>query len=210
MATRIKLRRGEASAWTTANPTLQLGEPGYESDTGKIKIGDGITAWDVLPYAFEPAFSKNTAFNKNYGSSLDTVTEGIHNYQLIHFKSQAFNPADSTGYVIGAGASAPATNFTRKIGFPFEGTVYGIYVSFNQTAGSAEASTVRLYLNSTTGTIVLPTIVNNAVFTHGFSDSFTPITVGQSDTIEVHWSTPAWATNPVNVIIEGYLLFRRS
>jgi len=48
--TTIKLRRGTAAGWTSADPTLAAGEAGYESDTGKLKIGDGATAWTVLAY----------------------------------------------------------------------------------------------------------------------------------------------------------------
>lgn len=48
---RIKLRRGTAAAWTAADTILALGEPGYEADTGKLKIGDGDTAWTSLPYS---------------------------------------------------------------------------------------------------------------------------------------------------------------
>lgn len=48
--TKIQVRRGTASAWTTANPVLSSGEPGYETDTGKMKFGDGSTAWSGLPY----------------------------------------------------------------------------------------------------------------------------------------------------------------
>ncbi len=47
---KIQLRRGTASAWTTANPTLSAGEPGYETDTGKLKLGDGTTAWTSVAY----------------------------------------------------------------------------------------------------------------------------------------------------------------
>lgn len=46
----IKLRRGSASAWTTANPTLASGEEGYETDTGRTKRGDGSTPWNSLAY----------------------------------------------------------------------------------------------------------------------------------------------------------------
>ncbi len=53
----IKTRRGTAAAWTSANPTLAAGEPGYETDTGKIKIGDGSTAWTGLAYRFTNALS---------------------------------------------------------------------------------------------------------------------------------------------------------
>lgn len=50
MATKIQLRRDTAANWTSANPTLSAGELGYESDTDKVKVGDGITAWTSLAY----------------------------------------------------------------------------------------------------------------------------------------------------------------
>jgi hypothetical protein len=46
----FKLRRGPAAEWTTDNPILSSGEPGIESDTGKLKIGDGVNYWTSLPY----------------------------------------------------------------------------------------------------------------------------------------------------------------
>ena len=50
MANRIQLRRGSATQWSNANPTLAQGELGIELDTGRIKIGDGVTAWNSLRY----------------------------------------------------------------------------------------------------------------------------------------------------------------
>lgn len=50
MSTQIQLRRGTAAEWTAADPTLAIGEVGIETDTNKIKIGDGATAWSSLPY----------------------------------------------------------------------------------------------------------------------------------------------------------------
>lgn len=51
----IQLREDTAANWTTANPTLLVGEPGFESDTGKFKIGNGSLAWSSLPYATSTA-----------------------------------------------------------------------------------------------------------------------------------------------------------
>lgn len=48
--TKIQLRRDTASNWSTNNPTPSVGEPCFETDTGKLKIGDGITAYNSLPY----------------------------------------------------------------------------------------------------------------------------------------------------------------
>ena len=51
VVTAIQIRRGTAAQWTSANPTLSAGEQGFETDTGKFKIGTGSTAWTSLAYA---------------------------------------------------------------------------------------------------------------------------------------------------------------
>lgn len=51
VVTAIQIRRGTAAQWTSANPTLAAGEQGFETDTGKFKIGNGSTAWTSLSYA---------------------------------------------------------------------------------------------------------------------------------------------------------------
>ena len=48
--TQIQMRRGTASSWTSTNPTLAAGEIGFETDTGKIKIGTGSATWNALAY----------------------------------------------------------------------------------------------------------------------------------------------------------------
>lgn len=50
MARLLQIRRGTAAQWTSANPTLAVGEPGFETDTGYVKVGDGATAWTSLAY----------------------------------------------------------------------------------------------------------------------------------------------------------------
>ena len=50
MSSIIQIKRGTAAAWTSANPTLNSGEMGFESDTKKMKVGDGATAWTSLAY----------------------------------------------------------------------------------------------------------------------------------------------------------------
>lgn len=49
-----RIIRGTAflsTSFSANNPILQLGELGYETDTNKLKIGDGVTAWNDLAYA---------------------------------------------------------------------------------------------------------------------------------------------------------------
>jgi hypothetical protein len=46
----IQIRRGTNSEWASANPTLVSGEPAFETDTSRLKIGDGLVAWSGLNY----------------------------------------------------------------------------------------------------------------------------------------------------------------
>lgn len=50
LKTKIVLRNDEAAKWSTTNPVLLKGEIGIESDTLKIKIGDGVKKWSELSY----------------------------------------------------------------------------------------------------------------------------------------------------------------
>ena len=47
---RFRVRRRTASDWTALNEVLLSAEIGLETDTGKIKIGDGTTEWNGLAY----------------------------------------------------------------------------------------------------------------------------------------------------------------
>ena len=50
MATKIQLRRDSSADWTTINPVLSEGEVGFETNTGKFKIGNGSSTWSALDY----------------------------------------------------------------------------------------------------------------------------------------------------------------
>jgi len=47
---RLKLRRDLSTRWAAVNPVLAEGEPGFELDSGRIKVGDGVTAWNDLGF----------------------------------------------------------------------------------------------------------------------------------------------------------------
>jgi hypothetical protein len=74
MADLIQIRRDTAANWTSANTVLAQGELGAETDTSKIKIGDGSTAWTSLAYLIDAggyltATSTNTLTNKTLGAT---------------------------------------------------------------------------------------------------------------------------------------------
>jgi hypothetical protein len=72
VVTQIQIRRGTAAQWTSANPTLASGEFGYESDTGKFKIGNGSTAWTSLSYQGAGTVTSITAGTGLSGGTITT------------------------------------------------------------------------------------------------------------------------------------------
>lgn len=81
MPTKIQLRRGTANQWTTANPTLASGEFGVETDTDKVKLGDGTTAWTSLSY-----FGNLEALN-NVG---DVTITSASNGEVLQYNGSAW------------------------------------------------------------------------------------------------------------------------
>lgn len=50
LKTIIKTKRATAATWASLNPILEEGEPGFVIDQNKLKIGNGITPWNQLPF----------------------------------------------------------------------------------------------------------------------------------------------------------------
>jgi hypothetical protein len=78
----IKLRRGTASQWTTANPTLAAGEVGIETDTNKFKFGNGSTAWTSLAYGVASASGGTTVEWTDVLNKPSTFTPSSHTHAI--------------------------------------------------------------------------------------------------------------------------------
>ena len=46
----VQLKRATSKTFKASNPTLQAGQPGYETDTSRLKIGNGTSTWNALSY----------------------------------------------------------------------------------------------------------------------------------------------------------------
>lgn len=67
----IQLRGGTAAAWTSTNPILAPREEGIETDTGRRKVGDGVTPWVGLDYN---GASADLAVHNAAAGGGDTIT----------------------------------------------------------------------------------------------------------------------------------------
>jgi hypothetical protein len=78
----IQIRRGTAAAWASEDPTLESGELGLETDTGKTKVGNGATAWNSLSY--------------NYVTYAQVDVAGATNGQTLVHNGTKFVPGAAT------------------------------------------------------------------------------------------------------------------
>lgn len=86
MATKIQFRRGTATLWASTNPILSEGEIGVELDTRLLKIGNGVLAWNALPYVASTGDIVTAVFN-NIGQS--TIPPAVAGQMKMYAKAVA-------------------------------------------------------------------------------------------------------------------------
>jgi len=136
--TQIQVRRDTAASWTTAQtvagatPILAQGEIGFETDTGKFKIGDGTTLWGALTYATDGAKLTGTI---------------------------AATTATTATTTTGNAGTATALQTARNInGVAFDGSA-NITVTATPTAGSVTDASISSTLSASKITDVASTVV---------------------------------------------------
>jgi hypothetical protein len=121
MASKIQIRRDTASNWTSVNPTLSNGELGLETDTKKLKAGDGSTAWTSLAYytlatagyaAYADTTANFTGTLQEGGSNVVTAGDLGTNVATFLGTPSSANLASAVTDETGSGALAFATSPT--------------------------------------------------------------------------------------------------
>jgi hypothetical protein len=114
--TQIQTRRGTATTWTSTNPTLAAGEIGFESNTGKIKIGTGSTAWNALAYtasstAVTYLFNATAAQTTFSGTDANGLTlaytvgsEQVYLNGVLQVRGSDYTATNGTSIVLTSGA----------------------------------------------------------------------------------------------------------
>jgi len=171
----MQQRRGTAAQWISTNggagPVLNAGEMGWESDTNKFKIGDGVNNWTSLDY-----FSDiNSTVNPAFGSSITFEGATADSYETT---LQVTDPTadrtitlpDVTGTVITTGNLSDITNigvFTSTI--TMEGSTANDF-ELTLSAGDPTADRTITFPDST-GTVALTSdITVTASSTNTFSN----------------------------------------
>ena len=111
MARQIQLRRDTAANFTSADPTPAQGEPCFETDTNKLKIGDGSTAWTSLAYFEGEQDTMQTVFDR--GQTI-TIADTDNQSLTITQNDTTNNPAALIIANTGSGNDITAPNFSLK------------------------------------------------------------------------------------------------
>ena len=130
MSTRIRFRRDTAANWTSANPTLTTGELGYETDTGKFKIGNNTNAWTALPYSITAELSEG-----NLNDLKDVTITSAANGDFLRWNGTAWvNDAVNLS--------------TDTVGSFVESLVAGTGITLSNNSGEAATPTVAVTANT--------------------------------------------------------------
>lgn len=160
MAVKFQHRGDTAANWTSVNPVLSSRELGLETDTGKMKFGDGTTAWVSLAYAVagnvtgqassvdsEIALFSGTGgktIKRATGSGVPLLTSGVLSISNLDNTSDANKPvstAQQTALDLKSPLASPT--FTGTVTLP-DGTV--------SLAKMANMATASLIYRKTAGT----------------------------------------------------------
>ena len=111
--TKIQLRNGTVAEWTAKNPVLLKGEMGIETDTHKIKVGDGSTQWSELAYCGADTNDILNVINANRDSC--TVIELAEGETTADKLSAIGNPKKGDIAVIIDGIAGEAKSYTSYV-----------------------------------------------------------------------------------------------
>lgn len=104
----ITLREDSSSVWEKLNPILKKAEFGYESNTGKLKIGDGVTTWNSLSYLIGERVPEGAIFT-------DTVVNLTNYYTKSEVEALIDKKISSGGFKPGT-TIGDLTAYGRTVG----------------------------------------------------------------------------------------------
>ena len=145
MGQRIKIRRDTSVNWASINPILQEGEQGYDTTAQVAKIGDGITAWNNLPYQKGGEFvfivpCSNTALSITQNHGLNANPTSIQLFLRCDVSTNGYTVGDVVTPINTSVISISKNSTTATLSKAATGSILNIIPKAGGAAVSALAS----------------------------------------------------------------------
>lgn len=116
----VKVKRATAARWASQNPVLAAGEIGYETDTRKMKLGDGTSSWTQLSYLV----ADGTGSGGGTGTGGQAATIRIGTVTTLRYNQNAtvVNSGTSTAAVLDFGIPRGKSVYEYAVEGGYEGT----------------------------------------------------------------------------------------
>ena len=116
----VKVKRATAARWASQNPVLAAGEIGYETDTRKMKLGDGTSSWTQLSYLV--ADGTGTGTGTGTGGQAATIRIGTVTTLRYNQNATVVNSGTSTAAVLDFGIPRGKSVYEYAVEGGYEGT----------------------------------------------------------------------------------------
>jgi hypothetical protein len=116
----VKVKRATAARWASQNPVLAAGEIGYETDTRKMKLGDGTSSWTQLSYLV--ADGTGTGTGGGSGGQVATIRIGTVTTLRYNQNATVVNSGTSTAAVLDFGIPRGKSVYEYAVEGGYEGT----------------------------------------------------------------------------------------
>lgn len=166
MIDRIRLRRDTSADWSFYNPVLASGEPGVELDTNRIKVGNGISAWDNLPYLLGNLSGLQLLIGDGSFTSIQWDASERLNFVGSGDTAVLFNDDNNTVTIYSSGTLPPLSNQIIVSGLGYVPQISGSYASGVHNHIISDISGLLSELNSKQPTGNYASVVHN----HQLSD----------------------------------------
>lgn len=155
--TRLRMRGGTAAEWTAANPVLLSREFGIETDTRRLKMGDGTTAWGSLPYFLA-------------GADVRGQVSRLTSYQIPSAAQGVYRAIGATGTLDTTTASGLVLGTTDTMGLRNSNgntVLLRVSGSVEATAGNNNTLALKLAVNG----VVIDATETHAIHGSGSQDA---------------------------------------
>ena len=171
----IQLRSDTAANWVSVNPTLAVGETGFETDTGKLKVGTGSSDWNSLIYVTDASDLAGIIPSARISGSYTGITG------LGTLTSLTIDGPSSTSFTLGDTGFAGYSGVQGDKGYLLVGNSVGdpdIYLRNSGAGGVSLGGSNSNTLQVGNGTVTVVGTMNATTFS-GSGSSLTSLPAGQ-------------------------------